>query len=63
MLQAVFELLIVGTCAAIGEIVLWAVTFGHRKPFQANKHGELSTLIGALFWFLIAVGVTLALVL
>jgi hypothetical protein len=59
MLQAIFEALLEGICAATGEIVLWIVTFGRRKPFQTNKHGDLSKLIGLLFWVSIVITVAI----
>ncbi len=62
MLQAIFELLFEllfqVICHVTGELILWIVTLGHRRPFQSKKDGDLmtlSTLIGLLFWILIAV--------
>jgi hypothetical protein len=61
MLQAVAEFLfeVIGPviCGVTGELILWVVTLGRRKPLE--KVGDLSTLIGALFWGLIAVGIAM----
>jgi hypothetical protein len=64
MLQAIGEFLfeVVGSviCGVTGEVILWVVTLGRRKPFEIEKTGDLSMLIGLLFWVLIAVAVALA---
>lgn len=67
MIQAIFEVifeaLFVGTCAVTGELILWIVTLGRRKPFEINKNGDLATLIGLLFWVLIACAIAIVFVL
>jgi len=60
ILEAILEFLFEIICAATGEAILWAVTLGRRKPFEINRTGNVSTLIGVLFWVLIAVLVALA---
>jgi len=59
MLQAIFEMLFEVTCSLTGEVVLWIVTLGRRKPFEIQNFGDLSTFIGLLFWALIAIVVAM----
>jgi hypothetical protein len=60
MLQGILEVLAEVICAFTGEVILWVVTLGRRKPFDINKVGNLSTLVGLLFWILVAVAVAMA---
>jgi hypothetical protein len=66
MLQAIFEVLFEVIfqviCCVTGEVILWIVTLGRRKP-QIEKAGDLSTLIGLFFWALIAVVVVMVFIL
>jgi hypothetical protein len=62
MPQAIFEVLFEVIFQVIsgvtGEVILWIVTLGRRKP-QIEKAGDLSTLIGLFFWVLIGIGVAM----
>jgi len=57
MLQGVFEILFEVICALTGEVILWVVTLGRRKPFETKSPGYGSILIGLLFWALVTVAV------
>ncbi len=59
MLQGVFEILFEVICALTGEVILWVVTLGRRKPFETKNPGYASTLIGLLFWALVIVAVVM----
>ncbi len=59
ILEAIFYPQFEVTCNGTGEVILWIVTLGRRKPFEIEKAGDLSTLIGALFWVLIAIAVAM----
>lgn len=54
MLEAICEFLLEIICVATGEVILWVVTVGRRKPFEIKNAVDGSTLIGLFFWVLIA---------
>jgi hypothetical protein len=59
LLEVIFQVI----CAGTGEVIFWIVTLGRRRPFEIENHSNLSTLIGALFWALIAIVVAMVFIL
>jgi hypothetical protein len=59
MLQGVFEILLEVVSGFTGEVILWVVTLGRRKPFEPKNNWIASSLIGLIFWLMVIVAVVM----
>ncbi|CAN5584372.1 hypothetical protein BH11PLA2_BH11PLA2_34930 [soil metagenome] len=57
MLNFVGEFVLEVICGLTGHVVLWAVTFGRRKPLTGND--DLAALVGILFWVIVGIAIWL----